>query len=418
MGAGSRLCAFRLWPTIGGMRSVLSLLVVLIVIGADSLTAADAERELGRLLGRMHPEHADQRASLVAQLRAADATTPPKKVLDRLLRARASALQRLERGLARPASAVVSEAAASLEPLRAQALAAIRGSYQQARVDAAVAQLRAHWGVNPDLAMSVVAELAEEIATVDELDRYLAGWSAVTPPEPLGGASGVTDVLDRLVKQGLMPRGAAAVIAHNDSCTYLSVGERANLRVLNDYRAMLGLNLVASDVRLYSAAKMHSYDMATRGFFSHDSPVPGRGKFTARARLHGATASSENIQVGTTDGAVAFDRWYHSAGHHKNMVGNWSHLGVGLSGSHWTQKFGAGSDRPGAALRGEAALRAQLLAAQPQDDWADRLQRVAQAAQAGMVWVPGWELARIRTVVGNDTEAAAAIARVEALLAP
>ena len=385
----------------------LSLTIMLCVLGTLSPAAgADPERELSRLLGRMSPEHVDERAALVAQLRSAHPDGLPKKLRDRLLRARASAVQKLERAIARPAAGVVSEASGKLAPLREQALAAIRGSYNQARVDAAVAALRNHWGVNPDLAMSVVGELAEEIATVDELDDYLAGWPDLTPSTPLGGAAGVTDVLDRLVRTGLMPRGAAEVIAHNDACLYLAPAEREHLRVLNDYRAMLGLNLLASDVRLYGAAKMHSADMAVHKFFSHDSPVPGRSSFTTRASLHGAAARAENIQVGTQDGAVAFDRWYHSAGHHVNMIGGHSHIGVGMVANYWTQKFGAGGDRPGAPLRGEPALRAQMLADQTNEAWSERLQRVAQAAQAGMYWVPAWELARISATIGDDAGSA------------
>ena len=127
------------------------------------------------------------------------------------------------------------------------------------------------------------AGVSESIAAVDEIDAALALWPELPVPVALGGEAGVRAELDAMIRLALAPAGAAEVVAHNDTCAYLDAAEREHLRVVNDYRGMLGLRLLVSDVSLYAAAKMHSIEMRTEGFFSHDSPVPGHRAFTDRA---------------------------------------------------------------------------------------------------------------------------------------
>jgi uncharacterized protein YkwD len=80
--------------------------------------------------------------------------------------------------------------------------------------------------------------------------------------------------------------------------------------------------------------------MAEKGFFSHDSPVPGKARFSDRARNFGTTAGGENIHKGSTDGPDAITSWWHSPGHLKNMMRGWSRTGLGHYKKHWTQLFG------------------------------------------------------------------------------
>ena len=47
-----------------------------------------------------------------------------------------------------------------------------------------------------------------------------------------------------------------------------------------------------------------------------------------------------NIAMGTVDGTTANLMWWHSPGHHKNMLGSHSRVGVGKSGVYWTELFG------------------------------------------------------------------------------
>ncbi len=116
--------------------------------------------------------------------------------------------------------------------------------------------------------------------------------------------------------------------------------EAAGIRHLNLIRVLLGMKPLAIDTRLCDAARDHSKDMAEKGFFSHDSPVPGKRTFTDRAARFGTTAHSENIAQGARTGPAAIRQWWHSPGHFKNMMGSHSRTGLGRHGMHWTQMFG------------------------------------------------------------------------------
>lgn len=109
---------------------------------------------------------------------------------------------------------------------------------------------------------------------------------------------------------------------------------------LNLTRNLLGLAPVQIDLTLTAVARDHSADMEKLGFFSHDSPLPGKTTPWDRAKRMGTSASAENIAAGTLDGAVANLMWWHSPGHHKNMLGDHQRVGLGRSGKHWTELFG------------------------------------------------------------------------------
>lgn len=109
---------------------------------------------------------------------------------------------------------------------------------------------------------------------------------------------------------------------------------------LNLTRSLLGLRPLQIDVALAKAARDHSSDMAEQKFFSHESPVSGKKTPWDRAKLAGTSSSAENIALGALDGAAANQIWWHSPGHHKNMLGSHSRVGVGHHGKHWTEMFG------------------------------------------------------------------------------
>jgi uncharacterized protein YkwD len=110
---------------------------------------------------------------------------------------------------------------------------------------------------------------------------------------------------------------------------------------LNLDRNLLGLQPLAIDLKLCEAARDHSKDMERLKFFSHESPVPGKMSFTDRAKLFGATASGENIFAGITNGKSAHEGWFHSPGHHRNQMGHSTRVGIGRSGTYFTQMFGS-----------------------------------------------------------------------------
>jgi uncharacterized protein YkwD len=109
---------------------------------------------------------------------------------------------------------------------------------------------------------------------------------------------------------------------------------------LNLTRNLLGLNALAIDMKLTAAARDHSKDMEEQNFFAHESPVEGKKTPWDRAERFGTTASGENIAMGTLDGAVANEMWWHSPGHHRNMLGDHKRAGLGRYNQHWTELFG------------------------------------------------------------------------------
>jgi len=109
---------------------------------------------------------------------------------------------------------------------------------------------------------------------------------------------------------------------------------------LNLIRNLLGLPPQVIDLRLCAAARDHSKDMRIEKFFSHESPLPNKKTPWDRAKLFGTQAGAENIYHGTHDGRVAIQAWFHSPGHHKNMLSDSPRVGVGRSGGYFTQMFG------------------------------------------------------------------------------
>lgn len=132
-----------------------------------------------------------------------------------------------------------------------------------------------------------------------------------------------------------------AVLAHNSQlASKLDPEEARCVLDLNLTRNLLGLSALRVDLPLTATARDHSSDMATHNFFAHESPVPGKKDPWERAKRFGTTASGENIAMGTLDGAVANEMWWHSPGHHKNMLGEHTRVGLGKHGRHWTELFG------------------------------------------------------------------------------
>lgn len=109
----------------------------------------------------------------------------------------------------------------------------------------------------------------------------------------------------------------------------------------NLWRLLVGLNACVLDPKLCEAARDHSKDMAEKGFFAHESPVPGKKTPWDRAANFGTSASGENIFAGSDSSHAANSGWFYSPGHHKNMFSpGQNRIGLGQHGNHWTQLFG------------------------------------------------------------------------------
>jgi uncharacterized protein YkwD len=116
--------------------------------------------------------------------------------------------------------------------------------------------------------------------------------------------------------------------------------EAAGIQMLNMTRLTLGMNPLAIDTALCDAARDHSNDMAVNNFFSHESPLPGKRTPSERAARFNTKGDGENIANGAKTGADAIRMWWYSPGHHKNLLADYRRIGLGRSGTHWTQMFG------------------------------------------------------------------------------
>ena len=130
-----------------------------------------------------------------------------------------------------------------------------------------------------------------------------------------------------------------ALIANVALESQIDFEEANGIRDLNRVRLLLGLKPLRIDVKLCEAGRDHSKDMVEKKFFSHDSPVPGKATPWDRAKRFGTTAHAENIAAGARTGPETNLQWFHSPGHHKNMLGNHSRIGLGRYENTWTEMF-------------------------------------------------------------------------------
>ncbi len=165
---------------------------------------------------------------------------------------------------------------------------------------------------------------AEATSKPVQFEQYLQGEEEL--------AVGLAVPMDATTREVLAANGRLAA--------QLDPQEARAILALNLTRNLLGLPPLAIDPRLCAAARDHSRDMERLKFFSHESPVEGKKTPWDRAKRFGTSASAENIFAGTPDGHAAHLGWFHSPGHHKNMMGSHKRVGVGRSGSYFTQIFG------------------------------------------------------------------------------
>jgi uncharacterized protein YkwD len=138
-----------------------------------------------------------------------------------------------------------------------------------------------------------------------------------------------------------MDEAAKAALAENRKLIgNLDAEEGRAILACNLMRQLLGLSVLKIDLKLCDAARDHSADMRKLNFFAHESPVAGKKTPWDRAKNFGTSASGENIAMGYADGNAANLGWFHSPGHHKNMLGNHRRIGLGVSGQHYTEMFG------------------------------------------------------------------------------
>ncbi len=188
-----------------------------------------------------------------------------------------------------------------------------------------------------------------ELAGLRKMVRELAAFRdaaldtalSTTPSDSVSGLEAAEQALAQeaagLDRDGLRIMAKNREIAEDEE---VPAGEAEGIEECNLWRLCVGLNALTLDPKLCEAARGHSQDMAERGFFAHESPVPGKRSFTDRAALAGTSASAENIFAGSSDPHGANNGWFYSPGHHKNMFAGHNRIGLGHHDGRWTQMFG------------------------------------------------------------------------------
>ncbi len=111
------------------------------------------------------------------------------------------------------------------------------------------------------------------------------------------------------------------------------------VRLSNEQRQAHGIPPVTAHITLEQAATAHSTEMAQLGYFSHDSPTPGRENPHKRIKSTGSNArtTGENIATftGHPEASIASKSvigWMNSPPHRKNLLDpSFTHMGIGVA---------------------------------------------------------------------------------------
>lgn len=179
-------------------------------------------------------------------------------------------------------------------------------------------------------------------ASLLEADLERAAARLGEPQDPGSWEGGLIRALkDRAAAATPMSSKDRSTLAANEKLSGdLHPEEAAGMAELNRLRILLGIGVQSIDLKLVETCRDHSKDMATLGFFAHESPVEGKTTPWMRAARFGTSAGAENIAAGMTTGHAAIRAWWYSPGHHRNMLGGGARTGLGRHEAHWTQLFG------------------------------------------------------------------------------
>ncbi|OSZ78774.1 hypothetical protein CAP35_11150 [Chitinophagaceae bacterium IBVUCB1] len=105
--------------------------------------------------------------------------------------------------------------------------------------------------------------------------------------------------------------------------------EKDIFRLVNEYREEQGLPALAYNDVLATVAQGHSSDMASgKVAFGHGG---FKGRFDAiKQQVSGIRSGAENVAYGAEDAEQVVALWLRSAGHKKNIVGDFTHTGISV----------------------------------------------------------------------------------------
>ena len=114
------------------------------------------------------------------------------------------------------------------------------------------------------------------------------------------------------------------------------------VRLINEQRAQYGLSALAANQELSQVARYKSEDMASKGYFSHESPTYGSPFQMMQTFGISYRTAGENIAYGQKTPAEVVNAWMNSSSHRANILNaSYTQTGVGFcaNGSYWTQMF-------------------------------------------------------------------------------
>lgn len=117
------------------------------------------------------------------------------------------------------------------------------------------------------------------------------------------------------------------------------------LKLVNAERSKQGLQALTLSSNLTSIATTKSKDMATKGYFDHNSPTYGSPFQMLQSFGVSYKSAGENIAAGQKTPAQVMNSWMNSSGHRANILNkSFTQLGVGYYeggsyGTYWTQLF-------------------------------------------------------------------------------
>jgi len=166
---------------------------------------------------------------------------------------------------------------------------------------------------------------------------------------------------------GTVEKGTFSLSQITDNTTKLLSDDTENMikekqaemevhRLINLEREKQGLKTLGYDEKLASIAKSHSKDMASSGYFSHDTPEgldptdrAGKADYVCRYQIgnliysgigeniHMVKGSSIALWSSESIAEMAVSDWMDSPGHKKNILtSNFSNEGIGVSISAFT----------------------------------------------------------------------------------
>lgn len=195
-----------------------------------------------------------------------------------------------------------------------------------------------------DLDLKTPSDMLEKLAgMLGELSSELATWPEGYPDASALMRARGAEVLN--VKENEY-KSNSGVLEANEKLEggTLTEEDKDHVRVLNDYRMMLGKGALTINLTLCKACYEHSKYMNQIKQLAHNINGHPYGRTPQdRARRAGFGGSvAENCLVGASTGDAAVWQWYNAAEHHRNMIGNHSIIGIGHEETYWTQNFSGG----------------------------------------------------------------------------